>query len=71
MVYWNWQNEIVHIVDEIVSSKGNTKNKNIDKNANVNPTIIYLTSNGKHISIEEYANQIEKKSKTCKSKTQR
>lgn len=57
------KNEIVHIVDEIVSSKGNTKNKNIDKNANVNPTIIYLTSNGKHISIEEYANQIEKEIK--------
>ena len=55
------KNEIVHIVDEIVSSKGNTKNKNIDKNTNVNPTIIYLTSNGKHISIEEYANQIRKR----------
>ena len=57
------ENEIVRIVDEIVSSEGKTENKNIDKNSSANPTIIYFVSNGKRISIEEYANQIEKEIK--------
>ena len=57
------ENEIVHIVDEIVYSKGKTESKNIDKNSSANPIITYLVSNGKRISIEEYANQIEKEIK--------
>jgi hypothetical protein len=56
-------NKIIRIVNEIVCSKGKTKNKNIDKNSSDNPIIIRLTYNGKHISFEECSNQIEKEIK--------
>ena len=56
------ENKIICIVNEIVSSKGEAKNKNI-KNPSRNPVIIQLTYNGERISLKECANQIEKEIK--------
>ena len=56
------ENKIICIVNEIGSSKGEAKNKNI-KNPSRNPVIIQLTYNGERISLKECANQIEKEIK--------
>ena len=56
------ENKIICIVNEIVSSNGKAKNKNI-KNPSRNPVIIQLTYNGERISLKECANQIEKEIK--------
>lgn len=55
------ENEIIRIVNEIVSSK--EKNKNINRKTSGNPVIIQITCNGEHISLKECENQIEKEIK--------
>lgn len=57
------ENEIIRIVNEIVSSKGKTKNKNINRKTSGNLVTIQITYNGEHISLKECANQIEKEIK--------
>lgn len=57
------ENEIIRIVNEIVSSKGKTKNKNINRKTSGNLVTIQITYNGERISLKECANQIEKEIK--------